>query len=273
MDVVEAVHPSNGAFGVPTNSNVWFVLDTGDFFYEIPLSGIAVLVDGTARGGSIATQGRLTYEGNGFPIHRKRLATFTPDPPFAPGDHVVLTLATYLGWTQGNVAFDVGTTIDLNAPTGGQILAVTSHDSTNGDDDDPGNAHYFGYSAEVAPALDDQGPALDLIELTGIAAVGQSVGETAHVLVGTRFENPGLNPNGGGRARLASQPIDLAGNVGELQETTFALPPIPRGNCFCHLGTASSPGPGAAIPIAIAFAGYWFLVRTRARASSRSGCR
>lgn len=62
MGVVEAVHPSDGASGVPTNSNVWLVLDTGDFFDEVPLSGITVLVDGTARSGSITTVGRLKPE-------------------------------------------------------------------------------------------------------------------------------------------------------------------------------------------------------------------
>lgn len=259
---VEAILPADGAIGVPTNTRVVLVYDLWDYAEPENLgSPFTVAVDGTDRNGTLVHVGEKTFGGSGEVDHARHLAVFTPEPEFAPGEIVVVTLSTMFTFTPGSSSFVIGAVADLTAPTGGKILEADAFDNTNADDDDPGGSHYFGYEATLAPGADAEGFVFLLLDASTQEHAGEPLG-SPYVLENTYFRDGGLNSWAKGRLRIASQAEDLAGNRGAIDEVFVRLPTY-GGGCRCAVGLERDRSP-ALTAVAIG-AAAWYLRRRRHR--------
>lgn len=263
---VELVFPENGAMNVPTNARVVVAYDYLQYGDPEDTLGVplVVAVDGSARAGALVHVGRTVFGGSGEVDYGRYLAIYTPVPGFAAGETVVVTLSTMYAPERGGVSFVVGTEADTAPPIGGEIVDADAFDNTSADDDDPGDAHYFGYEATFAPGFDAEGPAFLLLDATAQADAGEPLTDP-YVVTGTHFYHGGLNGDWAqGRLRLASQVEDLAGNRGPIDEVFVPLPEYGEGGCRCAVDPSHGGAEGGGVLLGGAIAA-WLRVRRRAR--------
>ena len=236
LTVLVAVHPGDGATDVPLNSRIAVEYDQTWLDPSALAGPIGVAVNGTSREGAIEHVGAFLYGGLGAVVHGRYLDVFTPQTPFSEGDSVVVTLSTASFPTRGAVMFTVGSAVDLDPPTGGQIAYVRTFESESTDDDAPdGNDNYYQYDVTFEPASDGAGPAFILLDVTSMDEVGQPL-EAPFVVKENFFQEDGVNARLQGRLRLASQAEDLAGNRGELRESSVRAPSFgDSSGCQCAL--------------------------------------
>lgn len=259
---VIAVHPSDGVPDVPPNSRIAVEYEHASNAPSALPGHFTVAVNGTSRAGTIVRVGEFAIGGQGLVVHGRYLDVFTPQAPFAAGDTVVVTLSTASFPSRAATAFEVGSEIDTTPPGGGEVVEAEAVESFCNDDDDPGDVDCFSYQATFVPALDAEGPAFLLLDVTYGSTTGAPL-EAPFLVVDASFGQSGIEAPDDDRLRLATQVEDLAGNRGPLAETFVPLPDFGSGGgCRCSVD-ATAPQPKALLLMVIAaLIARWIRWRT-----------
>lgn len=260
VDPVVTPYPANGAADVPRNARI--VLK--HFTYAPLAENVRVLVAGSAVDATFVPIGE--QEG----LHPGWTAV-DPAAALPAGADVTVVVGTGAGLAAvQTTAFQVGSSSDSTAPSGGEILAVETFVGGELDGND-----LYGWSVALNEANDTGGPAWIRLEIVTSPAVGGQTTDT-RVVEGSTYGIDGGTTScstalgNGSTVTITAQAFDLAGNGGPSSSRTFEVGPAEEDEGLCsvaRVGGTRGAGMVGALLVA-AFAASGIRVRNRNRSPS-----
>lgn len=229
-------YPANGAAAVPQNARILLK----HFTYAPLTASTRVLVNGSAVNATLVPIGEQELLTPGW-------TALDPAANFPAGAEVTLVVTTAAGLAaEQTTTFQVGSTTDSTAPSGGEILAI---ETFLGDSD-----HQYCWSVALNEANAAGGPAWIRLEIVTNAAGAAQTTDTRVVEGSTYGIDGGASScstalGNGSTVTITAHAFDLSGNLGSSATRTFEVGPAEENEGLCSVARVAGTNGAATLGV------------------------